>query len=397
MSETIQNPEALIETICENFKQRFQEKGFEEDSIETMVSFLARMSEVSIQLVSQEGDIEIPNTNHKIPFETGMQEKTVWMFAEGLAFSLEKIATLNIPDEAKGEILQNVAQYVYESSKQVILSTFGQEHTPELQIPMEQQVTMVTQTADNALNHFIAEYERINGPIEDDEDDDVDNSEYDMDLSDVDTSIAEMSPSPQDAPAPAPQPVQQAQPLQTPAKPQPIAPPAAATVSTPSLSHPREKYAALALLVNVIPSEKAVAILQRFGPDEQQVIHHYQNPINIAQAGLDLKAVQRELNTLKERLASKPSPSAQTTPANIAPKASPSASESQIKALGNQVPPDVLNTVVQLERPHIREYINTLFEEDNGKNLLDPLQRPPIKLPQAIQNILSKHLKELVS
>ncbi len=389
------NAEELIQQICQTFAQRFVDNGQDEETADIMVSFLARMCEVSVQMVTQEDEIEIPNTEHTIPFEPEMQQDTVWMFAEGLAFSLEKTAADNIPDEARGEILQNVALYVYESSKQVVLSTFGQEHTPELQIPREQQVDMVTQTAENALNHFIAEYEAQHGAFERDEHgldaDDMLGEDFDNDDSQLAAMEAE---APEELPAPQPAPT--------------APPPAPATISEriqqtehapappQQLPHKPEKYAALALLLNVIPQAKGQPILQRFTTAEQQAIIQFQNPIHIANAGLDIKVVQSQLGKLHQRFNQHQATQTHPTDAEKANEPTSPAPTTHLQALAQQVPKDVMRTVVQLERPHIRDYVNALFEEDNGKHLLDPIDTPPVQLPKAIQHILSHHLEQLV-
>ncbi len=391
--------EQLIQQICESFAQRFTEAGQEEDTVEIMVSFLARMCEVSVQMVTQEEEIKIPNTDHTIPFEPEMQKETVWMFAEGLAFSLEKTDEANIPDEARGEILQNVALYVYESAKQVVLSTFGQEHTPELQIPREQQVDMVIQTAENALNHFIAEYEAQHGAFERDENDSSADDMLGDAFDDDDSQLAAMEDT-QEAPAtePAPQPAPVAPPAPTPAtiaqrvQQTPAPPP-------PQLPHKQEKYAALALLLNVIPQEKGQQILYRFTTAEQQAIIQFQNPMHIANAGLDIKVVQSQLASLHTRFKQHSGEDGADTDSDIELEThqdSSSSVEQHLQAIAQQVPKDVLNTVVQLERPHIREYVNALFDEDNGKHLLDPIESTPIKLPKAIEAILSNHLENIV-
>jgi hypothetical protein len=398
------DPEQLIAELCNDYELRFREEDLAEEDIPVMVNFLARMGNVSVQLVSQEQDIKLPNTEHVIPFDDSTKARTIKMFMEGLAYALLKTAEMNVPDDARGEILQNVAQYVYENSKQVILSTFGQEHTPEFQIPEEQQISMVTQTADSALNYFIGEYEKQHGPIAGMElTEDADPMLADMDDEPADAMLDDVADDSAPAPVaePPPAPVEQSQPPPTPQVPQ-------------ALPYPLEKYAALSLLLNVLPQARGQALFSRFSRPEQDMIVRFQHPAAMMEAGLDLPIVQAQLAGLKQRF---PSTATVEKPSVVEPEKVPSPPVekpqpaydadsvivksvehvSPLTGLKHRLTPQLARQVIQSERPNIREAIDILFDDDPGKQLLSPLKSNKGLLPAAIEEIVAEHLEKLVT
>lgn len=396
------DPEQLIAELCNDYELRFREEDLAEEDIPVMVNFLARMGNVSVQLVSQEQDIKLPNTEHVIPFDDSTKARTIKMFMEGLAYALLKTAEMNVPDDARGEILQNVAQYVYENSKQVILSTFGQEHTPEFQIPEEQQISMVTQTADSALNYFIGEYEKQHGPIAGMElTEDADPMLADMDNA-ADPMLAETADEPQPAPVAEQQPAQ------------PVPPPPQQPQTPQPLPYPLEKYAALSLLLNVLPQARGQALFSRFSRPEQDMIVRFQHPAAMIEAGLDLPTVQAQLAGLKQRF---PSTATAEKPSVVEPEKAPSPPVekpqpdsdadsvivksvehvSPLTGLKHRLTPQLARQVIQSERPNIREAIDILFDDDPGKQLLSPLKSNKGLLPAAIEEIVAEHLEKLVT
>lgn len=390
------DPEQLVAAISNEYELRYREMDLAEDDIPVMVNFLARMSNVAIQLVSQEEDLKLPNTEHVIPFDDNTREKTVHMFMEGLSHALLQTAEMGIPDEARGEILQNVAQYVYENAKQVVLSTFGQEHTPEFQIPQEQQLSMVTQTAESALNFFISEYEKQHGPFNQEDimgqADPMMNELTDDSDNDIETADnTEEEATHVDPPGAQPQ------------------PPSQSTFPPKDLPYPLEKYAALSLLLNVLPQQRGQALFNRFSPPEQATIAHFQNPTAMIEAGLDLPTVQQQLAKLKSRFAPTPVPQpVQQQPVPAAPDVTTTPPApvhlpekpvpvNPLYELKDRMSPSLARQLLRQERPAIREAIDVLFDEDASQGLLlEDFSNKRKPLSPAIQSILAEHLSRLV-
>jgi hypothetical protein len=387
------NAEALIHSLCQEYEQRFLNEGIPEADIPVMINFLARMAQVSVQLTQNEAPISVPGSGQMVSFEGPLAETTIRLFSEGLGFALIKTHQQEIPDEVRGDLLQNVAQYVYETSKQVSLSTFGQEDTPEFQIPIEQQAQMVYQTAESALAFFVAEHEKQNGPLNPNG---ATHQEADPFLTSA-MAAPHGLPAMDDAPLapvePAPTLIPAAEDPQSTPFPQPLSGSALA-------SHTR--LAAVALLLNVLPPAKGQAIWQRFSPEQQQWIHHYQNPAAIEQA-LDMAAVQTQLSQLRQQLQGS-SPTPQSLPASQPPASEPPPTfqpqwHSQLQQWSQQVSLQRVKPFVQQERAAIQECIDVLFAESpHDINLLfQPTSRPSHRpLPQAIQQVLAQHLQRQV-
>lgn len=409
------NPQALLQTLAEQYELRFREAGIPEESIPRMVMFLSRMAEVSIQLAQQEKEIRIPNTEHAIPYDAHTTTRVVELFSEGIGEALLRSVQMKLPDEASDMILQNVAQYVNDTAKQVVLSTYGQENTPELQIPEEQQLELVYQTARSALDHFVQQYEEQEGvSLTEDADSmlgDVemgDSSEMDAMLSDDDSSSEAPSSGQSEGQAPPPP---QSQQQATPEPPQKKSPsvqpqqPAIPGGHLPPVVH--EKLAAVSMLLNTVPQEQGQNIFNMFDPSQQDVIRFYLDPANVFQR-LDMNAVLKQLHALKQRLFGDNSPSMEQKGSpqpseNITSPASseePTPSYRALKELSGSVPKSVLTGLVHRERLLIRQSVDDLYDDDLPVEAMltkASTKQPKTGLPTQVEMLLSDYLQQRVS
>lgn len=398
------NAEALIHSLCVEYEQRFLQANIAEADIPVMVNFLARMAQVSVQLTQNEAPISVPGTGQMVSFEGPLAETTIRLFCEGLGFALIKTHQQNIPDEARGDLLQNVAQYVYETAKQVALSTFGQEDTPEFQIPLEQQAQMVYQTAESALAFFVAEHEKQHGPLNPNN---TTQQEADPFLTNA-MAMPQGLPIMDDMPTLAPMALEPSSPEQTtiPAHEEAEASPFPQPLSASALaSHTR--LAAVALLLNVLPPTKGQAIWQRFNTEQQQWISHYQNPAAIEQA-LDMASVQAQLAQLRQQLQMVPhaAQTAQPVDASKTALAKPIVPPSfkpqwhpKLQQWSQHLSSQSVKPFVQQERAAIQECIDVLFADSphDLDLLFQPTRRPSHRpLPQAIQGVLAQHLQDKI-
>jgi hypothetical protein len=219
---------------------------------------------------------------------------------------------MGIPAELKNQFLQNIAQVLFEQTKQMVLSTLGQENTPELQISKDQQMMMIAQCADQALLYYVDQYEKQFGPITKPPKGPDPLPLTAMPMADP------MGDAPPDAPPDAGQmiPSQQVNPMADdfvdPAEAfgdseelhpsMPLAAPMAEALPpappVPKGPHPHDKYAAVSLLLSTLGTEHQRRVLAGFNPEEQELIQFYHTPENIQQ-NLDISCVTRHLQDFK--------------------------------------------------------------------------------------------------
>jgi len=346
-------PAEIIEDLRQDMEGRMMARNFPPEDVAAMGDFLARMAEVASQLIFQEGEIQIPNTDQRVPYNAQTSRQTMWLFCEGMYYGLIKTWEMGTPDELKAQFLQNVAQYVFENAKQVVVSTYGQENTPGFEIEESQQVQMVTMTAESALLFFINEYEKANGSINN-----IDRTEqltqmlHDMDdtppfepstpeisqpteVDHLDTLYPEAPPAIDEG-------------LYTP--PPPAAPPAN-NIALPS-NPAEEKMAALALLLNTLSKSQREGLTAQFNAEQQEKLRFYSVPENIEQH-LNIPAVITQLKQLKKRFKQLTNQSDDRTV------------QRRLKKLMESLPQDRLLQYVKNERPNVQMYLRQLLDEDN--------------------------------
>ncbi len=352
-------PGQVIAELCQEFEARMQAKNIPADEIARLMHFLGKMAEVASQLILSEKAITVPNTEQSVPFDKVTAHQTMQLFCEGLYYSQVKCWEMGIPADLEAQFLQNVAQWVYDNAKQVVLSTYGQEHTPQYQISEEQQVQMVNQTSESALLYYISEYEKANGPI----------------------------PTEHRAPEEPPEPV-----ADTPAalpggeeesSEQPVA------VLGPNTN---DKFAALALLLNTLPERQKHAVLAGLSDEERELVHYYSNPDHI-EADLDIGSVIEHLRHLKETVLSGKGGQQKSTASRA------------IEEMALRYPKEVLLSYVRNERPAVQNYLEAFFRltpspEENidpflawtaGESGSRPRQLPP-KIEAALYRYLSRRV-----
>ncbi|MBY0405185.1 MAG: hypothetical protein K2X66_14905 [Cyanobacteria bacterium] len=406
------NPEHIAHELTTEFYQRMVSLHLPDEEIQSTANVLFEFGKIAGSLILDEGGIESPSTNQTIPYDMSMATQSMKLFCEGLYHTALKCYEMRLPNELKSGLMQQVAQDLFSQTKQMVLTTYGQESTPEYQITMDQQVLMICQTVDSAMTYLLAEYEKQNGPLL--------GTLPQRSLLDsaLDSAVSQNAPhTPQNLlETQAPQEshlleVPQSDSL-TPHYPgevhPPTHPPQNLINSQPQPHHlppppstrgphPHDKYAAVGLLVNTLQNKPEViySVLRHFNPEERSLIQFYQDPENI-EKNLDLGCVTRHLKSFKTLMKQGNS--------SLRPKAE-NAFESLFK---NQNKQTVLNLVSQ-ERELILTYLNHYFPKETAENTenngLFPLsaaqrhnaisaQAPPKGLP--FKEILPPKIEELL-
>lgn len=318
--------------------------GFDETEVQENASQMFNMGLIAGQQIQQEKVIKLPEGNPDVPYTPEMADRTIRVFLKGMDAALYKAHENHLPSQEKWQLLQNVAYHVFEQCKQVALATLGQEETPEIQIPDEQIVEWLSQTAIEALLYYLAEHEKQHGPI-----------------SRVDDPM--LSP---EALAPIE--------TETPLEDLPVAPavapkPVSAVSQLPDIHH---KYAAVALLLNGLLPEKQSRILAAFQPEERETIAQYKDPEVVAQQ-LDLARVAQYLKAFKEKMGQ----------SKAQPKSKHAAVLSQMV---QQLPAQRLERLFASERSLVRGYVTQWAQGQSHQNA-------PYTLPSGVEESLALYLK----
>lgn len=328
------NPQQIAGQHRDQYLARMQAQMTPEDA-EALADYLGRMAEVAANFIFNERVIKLSEDQPGVPITPPMAHQMMMLFSEGLFFGIMRSHPLDVPDEFRTFMLQNLAGVLFENAKQMAMTTYGQEDTPGVTISDQQQIEMICQTADNALTYYCGEYEKQHGPI-----------------------ALKEPPDPEAAPAASlPVPVEPQAPAETPV---PVPPPvqAASPVPSPPVTVPSaqaldyERYAALALFISTLPPSRGRAIIQKLSPEAQRLTAHYSTPEHL-EASLDLKRVVRHLGRLKTQFA-------ESQGLNATRKA--------MLALAGRWQPQALRAIVRHERPAVRAYIDTLLQARAGAN-----------------------------
>jgi hypothetical protein len=341
---------SLIEQIAQGMIARLDSLGLSPEEYQSDSNVLIQFAGIAAGQLSQEPGLEGPDPNQPIPLDDNMLVQGLTLFCEGLYDALAKCAHMGIGGTIKQEMIQSLALHIYDQAKQLVAATYGQEHTPEFQFTMEQQIDIIHKATEGYLMALVTEYENINGPIASNEFPALPNL----------PPMASAGGSPQRA-APA-------------ANPQKTKGPT-----------PHDKYAAVALLLTTMPAGQRNRILTAFSEEEKELITYYSFPQHVEQ-NLDLACVEAHLIKLRESL-KKSGPAAK------------SEAYKGIMALVESNPAEKLLSWVKDERPLVKRYLQGHYAPQPGQAQAQPEghSAPPDPLPSRIEEILYRHLAKRVN
>lgn len=342
------NPEEISKELVNVLYHRMVEKNLPEEDLRQSADELFNFAKIACNLILQEPGLENPATKQMMPFDVGMAHQAVELFCEGIYHCGMKCLEMGMPANLKTQFLQYVAQDIYLQTKHIVVSTYGQESTPEFQIPKSQQVMTINQTAENALIYYINEYEKQVGPLQL-------QPREDLGLPDLPPLPEPMPiqdyPMETETPDAAPEYYAEDEGFQAeiPTAPtvQPLPEAAPSRPLVPKGPHPHDKYAAVALLLNTLRRETQPAILRRFNAQERELIEFYREPDNI-EKNLDVSCVTRHLATFKALLKQ-----GVPTLTNKTAQA--------MEALTQQVPKEVITPIIHRERSLIQQYLSNYY------------------------------------
>ncbi len=336
---------SLIEQTRQSLLARLDILGLIPEEYEHDSRVLSEFTEIAAGQLIQEPGLEGPDPNQPIPLDADMVAQGLTLFCEGLYDALAKFASMGIGGSIKQEMIQNLALHIYEQAKQLVAATYGQEHTPEFQFTMAQQIDIIQKAAEGKLIELITEYEEINGPIVHAD------------------SLA----------------ITQSMPLSPAYGAEPLASTSGNPVQ-PKGPSAHDKYAAVALLLGTLPAPQRSRILSRFTESEKELVTYYSYPQHVSD-NLDLASVEAHLKKLKATL-KKNSPAAKTE------------AYKGILALVESNPPEKLLSWVKDERPLVQRYLEAHYRRLSGQSYSpdEGATDSSVTLPPRIESILYQHL-----
>jgi len=382
--------EDIAAELTDSAHERFEQLGFTDPDLGDCFAVVEQFNQIAANMLQEEEGIQAPGNRTAIPYDEQTARQLLTLINEGIVHALIKCDEMGVNTESRLAVMQQAALEIYNQSKQVVASTYGQESTPDLQISMKQQIMMMQQGAENNLLYFLNEYEKHH-PVE-----------AEM------PKAVELPPSAEPLPEPVPE-----KPAPPPPKAQQVAPetntwdeegweddeddgwgdedllktqkpkrPAAVTPATnepslPAVQAPHEKFAAVALLLSTLPQGRHEGILQHFNPDEQMLIAHYGNPDNLAE-GLDLVLVNQQLKQFRELLK-------EQGPA-IKSKA-----YRGIQQLTQAFPESKVLSLLKKDRPLVLEYVQGFYGAADRPTTANAGLLPP-RLEEVIGQYLSSRL-----
>ncbi|MBX2861236.1 MAG: hypothetical protein KTR14_08370 [Vampirovibrio sp.] len=366
--------------VVSQIYQNMLDNNVSEQQAQLYANMLHALTFEACNLVLQQQFIEVPQSQQqeqtdasqqKVPYTAALGQQVIELFTHGMHTTLAKCLEFQLPEELIFQpFLQTVAMHVFEQAKFVILSTIGQENTPEFQISQSQKLELVNQTAEEALHYYVNEYEKENGPIKATAAPAVPEPEVQEALApepsvpEVESELVVEEPSPQ--PEVVPEPVEE--------EPEVISAQEPAPGKTP-VGNGNEKYGALGLLLMTLPPTQQQTLLSRFNERDQKMIRYYTDP-DLVEQELDLAAVNQQLDRLKQLLFQ--SPSAKST------------LKKNLSQLTAQYPEETLLKLFDTARPQIKQYMTNYYKTQSVGNMATGAL--PVKVQEALCQYLQKEL-----
>ena len=159
------DPNRFAQQFVDDFRFRMMGEDFEEPEIEENLGIIHGFIGIALAEIQKQGEIEIPGTGQAIPFDENVTGQTIGLFTEGLYYGMQRCRDMGITGDLKTFFLQSLALELFNQAKQMVITTFGQEHTPEIQFSFDQQVNFINQFAESGLLYLVNEHEKEHGPI----------------------------------------------------------------------------------------------------------------------------------------------------------------------------------------------------------------------------------------
>jgi hypothetical protein len=405
------DPQDVAQSVTGDFYQRMVDNAtawvLTDDLIQTMANLLFEMAKISGGLFLDDPTLATAGEGSPtFDINDAMALQGVKLFGEGVFHAQLKAHAMGLPVDVGTQLVQSLAQDLFQQAKQVMASTYGQEDTPELQFSWEQQASWMQQSADNGFIFYLNEYEKEHGPIQaspiagmqmvpEPQPPDV-SDPVAVTVDETPAVAVDMlaDPSPE-APVlatiindPAPQP------LPAEVKPQAVA------INTQGLPLSAEKYAAMALFIAFLPPNKATLandLFSQLSTTEQAVVKQFCQLGSLEGIGLNLAQVESAITQLQQQLTQ-----------HLHRHQQQVAQRQALQQTLTQLTPGERAYLLRAERPALKSLVGQLALPLQGsqasnsqwQHILNPetdvtrWRTPPKQVPPAIQGILTQYLSD---
>ena len=331
----------------------------------TLSSNIGRqIAHIAMGLLEQEQGFRPAEGEPLIPFDQAQCLQVVQLFLTGITHASMKAWEYKITGDPKSAILQNLAEELFTTAKQITATTVGQELTPDMAFNDKQQTQWMQQTAEGLLSHHWQLYEREYGRITHQVNAEGSaaalatyQSQQEMIAKERHAIFEEQSNafSPEDAASQewSDHPVDTTY--------QPVADPSYPNTPMPVIDDRQEKLltklAALGLFLTTQTDENQRTWLAKFPVEQQQWIVHYMNPQAVMQER-QMAAVVEALNSLTQSInTQKEQPAFQQNHV-----------QHQLQVLLQQCGWQTVEGLLQAERPAVKAFLNALATHKHLKS-----------------------------
>jgi hypothetical protein len=349
------NATAFLDSEIDKLENALINKRLPADEVTLSSNIGRQIAHIAMGLLEQEQGFRAAEGEPLIPFDQTQCLQVVHLFLAGITHASLKAWEYKITGDPKSAILQNLAEELFMTAKQITATTIGQELTPNIGFNNQQQIQWMQQTAEGLLSHHWQLYEREHGRITHQ----TNATESAAALATYQSQQATLA----EATHPA---LVEDPPLATPSSHENVAVwegetqasyqpavEASATTATVSMTEAQEKLltklAALGLFLTTQSEQNQRTWLEKFPTEQQQWIVHYMNPQAVMQER-QMTAVVEALNSLTQSInTQKEQPDFQQTQ-----------TQQQLQALLHQCGWQTVEGLLQAERPAVKTFLKTL-------------------------------------
>jgi hypothetical protein len=378
------NATAFLDSEIDKLENALISKRLPADEVTLSSNIGRQIAHIAMGLLEQEQGFRPAEGEPLIPFDQTQCLQVVHLFLTGITHASIKAWEYKITGDPKSAILQNLAEELFVTAKQITATTIGQELTPDMVFNDKQQIQWMHQTAEGLLSHHWQLYEREHGRITHQANSTESASALATYQSQQATLAEATHPAIAEAPplavSPLPPENMAVWEGETQAPYQPAVE-ASTTTATVSMTEAQEKLltklAALGLFLTTQSEQNQHIWLEKFPTEQQQWIVHYMNPQAVMQER-KMTAVVEALNSLTQSInIQKEQPDFQQTQ-----------TQQQLQALLHQCGWQTVEGLLQAERPAVKTFLKMMATTNK------PLQAVPFST--ALQKSMLQYFQTIL-
>jgi hypothetical protein len=159
-------PDQWAQNLTTGHYQAMLNAGWPDDAVQQCANTLFNFTLLCGQLLMQEQVLALPVNNPDDPPQTielteDIAGQILDYFSETITHALQQTLQLGLPADVRQRVIETLAEDVFSYCKQMAASVITADPAP----PREELSQWLAQTAQDALQHYLGEYEKDFGPI----------------------------------------------------------------------------------------------------------------------------------------------------------------------------------------------------------------------------------------